>query len=148
MMSNTGRIIATVIMWLVLGTISIVAITNNSGVWNNSMGDDILPLVLGSLFFGLVGTYMIWVRPEMYKYKYARTQNGEGSEKAKRQGSGSQKMALLLELMDEDEREAFKETLKRRVLDEARIGGDGEITYGDTTLESLFYEEDKDRQRK
>ena len=148
MMSNTGRIIATVIMWLVLGIISIVAITSVSGPWAYTNGGDLVPLVLGSLFFGLVGTYMIWVRPEMYKYKYARTQNGESSEKAKRQGSGNQKMALLMELMDDDEREAFKETLKRRVLDEARIGGDGEITYGDTTLESLFYEEDKDQQRK
>jgi hypothetical protein len=43
-------------------------------------------------------------------------------EKTKRQPDG--KLALLLELMDEDERMAFKESLKQRVLDST---SDGEL---------------------
>ena len=59
-----------------------------------------------------------------------------GQEKAKRQSD--RKLALLLELMDEGEREAFKEALKQRVLES---GSDGELPYDVGLLERL----DQDR---
>jgi hypothetical protein len=55
-----------------------------------------------------------------------------GQEKAKRQSD--RKLALLLELMDEDERKAFKEALKQQVLES---GSDGELPYDAGLLEML-----------
>jgi hypothetical protein len=59
-----------------------------------------------------------------------------GQEKAKRQSD--RKLALLLELMDEDERRAFKEALKQRILEGE---SDGELPYDAGLLEML----DQDR---
>ena len=63
-----------------------------------------------------------------------------GEEKAKRQRDD--KLALLLELMDEDERMAFKEALKQRVLGSE---SDGELPYSVELLEVLEQQESASR---
>lgn len=59
-----------------------------------------------------------------------------GQEKTKRRQDD--KLALLLELMDENERMAFKEALKQRVLDDE---SDGELPYDAELLEALEQEQ-------
>jgi len=49
--------------------------------------------------------------------------------------------------MDEDEREAFKETLKQRLLDDMSLNDDGELGYR-TTLEDLLDDDSLRRQRR
>ena len=66
-----------------------------------------------------------------------------GQEKAKRQPD--HKLTLLLELMDEDERVAFKEALKQQVLGR---GSDGELPYGAELLEALEQEQAAARRRR
>jgi hypothetical protein len=87
-----------------------------------------MPLIIGFLV-----TLVVWVGGD------SKGQAPPADyEKAKRQpGDTNTKLALLLELMDEDEREAFKETLKRRVLDDM-TSGDGELLADAATLESLL----------
>ncbi len=60
-------------------------------------------------------------------------------EKAKREPQD--RLSMLLELMDEDERAAFKESLKRRVLDDIGRTDDGELPADDATLAALLDEE-------
>jgi hypothetical protein len=81
-----------------------------------------------------------------------RSQRGQPEastrEKAKR-GTGrseSDNIALLLEMMDADEREEFKNILKRRVLQDARLSDDGEF-YPPASLESLMQDEGERRMR-
>jgi hypothetical protein len=57
-------------------------------------------------------------------------------EKAKRQSDS--KLALLLKLMDEDERMAFKEALKQQAL---KSESDGELPYDVELLEAIEQEE-------
>jgi hypothetical protein len=63
-----------------------------------------------------------------------------GQEKTKRHRDD--KLALLLELMDDDERRAFKDALKQRVLDGE---GDGELPYDAELLEALEREQTASR---
>jgi len=60
-------------------------------------------------------------------------------EKAKHQPQD--KLSMLMEIMDEDERAAFKETLKRRVLEDKKYGEDGELSTSDQTLAALLDKE-------
>jgi len=63
-----------------------------------------------------------------------------GQEKTKRHRDD--KLALLLELMDDDERAAFKETLKQQVL---AGESDGELPYDAELLEALEQEQTASR---
>ncbi len=60
-------------------------------------------------------------------------------EKAKRQPQD--KLSMLMEIMDEDERAAFKETLKRRVLEDIGRADEGELPASEQTLAALLDEE-------
>ena len=107
---------------------------------------DITPLVVLAVLGSIWATILIWGIPEFIKlYNYRVATQGDVSQsqgKAKRQGRD--KLDLLMELMDEDEREAFKETLKRRVLEDMGVD-DGELPYAAETLESLLEEEHSTR---
>jgi hypothetical protein len=110
-----------------------------------------MPLVAGvGLFVALLATFLFWGLPEvtrMYNARLAaRVDEMPAATKSRRQRGD--KLALLLELMDDDEREAFKEALKRRTLD--NIGyDDGELPYSSETLASLLEDqESQDRLRK
>lgn len=62
-------------------------------------------------------------------------------EKAKRQPQN--KLSLLMDLMDEDERAAFKQALMQRVLDDMTATSDSELPASDESLAGLL---DRDRE--
>ena len=109
---------------------------------------EIMPMAVMAVMAGIFGTILIWGIPEFIKlYNFRVASQGleeTGSqEKAKRDGhSGhSEKLSLLLELMDEDEREAFKEMLRQQVLresDDYDSVDDGELPAAAATLAALL----------
>ncbi len=76
----------------------------------------------------------------------ASREKAETSEKAKRQGAD--KLALLMDLLDEDERAAFKARLMDEVLAEAGSGSDGELPYDADSLEALLGDQESARTRR
>ena len=104
-----------------------------------------MPLIAAfGLLVALLATFLFWGLPEVAKIYDARLAARLGevptSDKAKRQSGDT--LALLLELMDDEEREAFKEALKQRTLD--NIGyDDGELPYSNETLASLLGDQDR-----
>jgi hypothetical protein len=139
MQSNqAGRWAITALMWLGAIAISIASIEST-----NTRVD--IPLVISmAMLFATIGTFLLWGLPEIAKmFTGNKTAAGEDDafmEKTKRDGSsrrdaGShriEQLAVLLELMDEDEVADFKETLKHRVLD-----GMDEGDYLDDMLDML-----------
>lgn len=103
---------------------------------------DVPLLAVFGLVVALLGTFLFWGLPEVTKIYdkrlAANLSETVSPDKAKRQ-SGD-KLALLLELMDDDERAAFKETLKKRTLDNMGYD-DGELPYSSDTLASLLGDE-------
>ena len=142
---NIVKGIITLVMWALLSVISIGAVIGGSSFATSS---NVEVMALGPPIIALIGTFIIWVLPDLvrneHKENIAKLTNKEHS-KGKRQSGGSDKLSLLMELMDEDERQAFKETLKQRILEDARLDADGELSYGADTLESLFYEDDANK---
>lgn len=63
-------------------------------------------------------------------------------DKLKREDSYDQKMRLLMELMDDDERDAFKQTLKEQVINRhSRLSDDlvdGELPFDAESYEDLY----------
>jgi len=76
--------------------------------------------------------------------QWARFESDQ-SEAAKRKRGTDDKFSLLMELMDDDERAAFKEALMRRVLADAADSGDGELPYDAESLEALPYDDESTR---
>ncbi len=144
MAETLGKTVATIAAWGMLGLIGMMAVIDNSsfsGMW----------VALGAMAAALVATFFIWVLSEAVK-KPAAGQSGQQRviserdvSKAKRQPGD--RLSMLLELMDEDEREAFKETLKQRLLDDMSLNDDGELGYR-TTLEDLLDDDSISRQRR
>lgn len=127
------KVILTGFIWLVCLLISFAIIFTSSEEW-------ILSVPLGVAFFSTMAIYM----SDADKAKHQASQ-GNGTvtiEKAKRDAGDptEAKMRLLLELMDEDERQAFKETLKRQMLQSSHFD-DGEVD--GIALEALLDEQDK-----
>jgi hypothetical protein len=86
----------------------------------------LLPLVIVSLF-----TLVIWMGPSL------TSMIERMAEKPKRGSTDS--MSALMELMDEDERQEFKQQLKQRMLDNVSRGSvDGELPLDSESLELLL----------
>lgn len=84
---------------------------------------------------------------DAYGQRYARRRLGDGEaafeppkHKPKR-GDNQSKYDLLMQLMDEDERAAFKEALQRRVAGNHRFSEDGELSEEDAARLGLFDDE-------
>ena len=130
------RMFVTIMMW-----ISIAVTEFGIAIYGAVSKRDItLPLMI-PLIIAFLGTLAIWVIPEYLASRSAPESTHADSSKTKRQGVD--KLSLLLELMDDEERAAFKKRLERQVLEEANVGEDGELPDEGNTLESLFYEEGK-----
>lgn len=131
------RMIATSVMWVALGIVSVMGI-----IFSSNLGDDAALIIGLPLSLALIGTIAIWLGPAIVEVQREkiRAQNGLGvpdmTEKAKR--GGLDKYSLLMQMMDEDEREAFKTALKQRMLDDARITDDGEIN-----VDMAYFEDDE-----
>jgi hypothetical protein len=145
MWENIMKMLATLGIWTITGAISF------SATIDSPIDGDVLAVVIAPLLIALFATFFIWVAPELVRAdrdaKSTHHHIGD-SEKAKRRVSGDEsRMALLMEMMDDDERQAFKETLKRRLLDDYRVNEDGELFADSTTLESLMQDEQRQRLR-
>jgi hypothetical protein len=93
----------------------------------------LIPLLVVAFF-----TLVIWMGPALFSIIESR------ADKAKR--SPSDVLAAIMELMGEDEREKFKETLKQRMLDNVSSGiVDGELPLDSESLESLLNEDNEEK---
>jgi len=143
--NDFAKMVATVAMWIVLGLVSILVV---AGAAVGLRDSDILPLTLVPLGMALAGTIAIWTTHPEETSRRDKSATAEASEKAKRSGRlpREDRLALLLEMMDEDERQAFKEVLKQQVLRDT--GYDGELPYSNETLAALLDEENQRHQRR
>jgi hypothetical protein len=135
---DTVRLIASMFIWAVIGLIPLLSL---------AIAEEIAAPVAWITLFGMAFAYaatrQIW---NLGGEEDEKKQSGDYAGKRKR-GSGDTKADMLLALMDDDEREAFKEALKQRMLDSsARLSDDGEIEseFDVTSLEALLRE---DRER-
>ena len=143
MWSNAmAKAAVTITMWLVLGFISFVAIAGE-GVFNATIRGDATAMALWPLVLAMISTAIIWTTDSEKAKSETEKSTAEAREKAKREGSAlsMDKLAVLVELMDEEELRQFKETLKRGVLTDMGYASDGESPYDYQTLESLLDEE-------
>jgi len=128
-MNTIAKTIITLVMVTILGVISLMTILEAGAGF--SLGEIILAIAPMGLALGTIKT--LWVE--------SRSSSDEGQyEKAKRNSSHSN-FDLLMEMMDEEEREAFKETLKRRVLNQMSSSMDGELPADSETLAALLDED-------
>jgi hypothetical protein len=110
------------LIWVVLGVVSVAAIAS---------GEIVLGL-LAPLIVAILATFFLGVAPGLIE-------NEQQHEKAKR---GSQdRLAVLLELMDDEERAEFKTMLKQRILDNVDRAQDGELPLNDTSLADLLHDD-------
>lgn len=129
------KVVVTGFIWLICLVISLAILFSPSinAEW-------VLSLPLGVAFFSTMAIYM----SDADKAKH-QAGHGTGTvtvEKAKRDAGdpNETKMRLLLELMDDDERRAFKETLKRQVLQSSHLD-DGEVD--GIAMEALLDDQEK-----
>lgn len=133
-----SRTIITVVMWLVMGAISFFALA--SSVFIEDWAVVVLTLV--PLVMAVIGTAFVW---DVGGSADDEAQHSAQSEKAKRQ-AGDDRVRMLLELMDDDEREALKQQLRAQMLrgdSGSRLGQDGELPVNFADL--LDDDEDKKR---
>ncbi len=139
------KAVATITIWVISGLVALSTVMFSSGSYSWEMVG--IPLIVA-----LLATFFMWVAPilsqqDAEKARYeaeAAMYKQVGKQKRTNAPVGDSRLSLLLELMDDDERAAFKETLKRRVLAEQRLSDDGEF-YGDTSLGDLLDEVDHQR---
>lgn len=103
-----------------------------ASIYGAETGHDITLLFLVTVIAALIGTVMVWAEPAIT----ARRTHPKSGEKAKH--NPGDRLTLLLDMMDAEERAAFKETLKRRVLEDYSPGGDGELPYDAESLSALL----------
>lgn len=139
------KAVATMTLWITCGLIAVMTVIFSNGSYSWEMVG--IPLIAA-----ILATFFMWVAPILsqqdaekarYEAEAAMYKQG-GKQKRINAPSGDSRLSLLLELMDDDERAAFKETLKRRVLAEQRLTDDGEF-YGDASLGDLLDEADHQR---
>ncbi|MEQ8675140.1 MAG: hypothetical protein RLP44_20550 [Aggregatilineales bacterium] len=150
MMEQLGRVISTGFIWALCAGITITALI--VGGENNTDGFQTIMFTAVPMISALMATFMIWVAPELARNgrrDSSRRDAIDTATKNKRTATDSEsaRLATLMELMDEDERAVFKESLKRRVMNEQRLNDDGEFYSESTTLDSLLHDEYDDNKR-
>ncbi len=134
-MNNILRLVVTAIVWVMvtaLGSISIII--------PGEMTSGAVYITLLGLIFAYATTRSLWrvEQPQQDRLKKSREL---GAEKRKR-STGDTKADMLLALMDDDEREAFKQALQARLLQGAtRLRDDGELDDIEVPLEDLLRED-------
>ena len=143
---NFWKAVATITVWVICGVIGITVVMFSNGVYSWDMIG--VPLIAA-----ILATFFMWVAPELAKEdaEKARIEAMRSGQKApgkpKRNtpaAHSDSRLSMLMELMDEDEQQAFKHTLKQRVLAEQRLSDDGEF-YSGVPLNELL--DDADHQR-
>lgn len=139
--TQIGKIAATGIIWVISGLIIIFAVTNVNTNYTDTV-------IVAPLIAALIGTGIIWL-PDIIRVSQEGAER-ESAGKLKRRPSDESRYDLLMQMMDDDEREIFKETLKRRVLEDARYGGsrygeDGELPMDADSLSDFIDHEPRRR---
>ena len=122
-MKEDNKVVLTIGLWFSIAGISIATMVSSDALNHAEM------LVAGLVFMAFITTGFIWTRD-------ATIEGDASQEKAKR--SSEDKLALLMDLMDDEERQAFKETLKRQYAN-PDFSNDGEIPY--TLYEDNYMEQ-------
>ncbi|MEO0561131.1 MAG: hypothetical protein AAF125_03405 [Chloroflexota bacterium] len=136
---HTARLIATALIWAIVGIIAILSI-----VIPGEMSSGAVILTALGLIFAHASTNSVW--------KGERTDEKQAEPIAKRKrGDGETKVDVLMSMMDDDEREAFKQALQSRILGDVSrladhedvIGDDGELSLDD--LDALLERDARSR---
>ena len=130
-----AKILTTIAMWAIAIVITL------SGLSGQFVGNTIAEghrvwYVLAPMVTVVLTSLMMWGMSEE-AWSENTQETSQSDQKAKRQQGDY--LAMLLDLMDDDERQAFMERLEQRALDDAGFS-DGELPYGSDTLESLLKE--------
>jgi len=134
------RLLVTGFIWLMVGIIGVLSIAIPGAMTSGA----VIVTAMG-LIFAYATTRSIWKADFMGEEKPGREAR---YEKPKR-GTGGTRAEMLLALMDDAERDAFKRALQERMLQgAARLADDGELGEDDMTfetLEALLAEQDRKR---
>ncbi|MEM6281644.1 MAG: hypothetical protein AAF787_05595 [Chloroflexota bacterium] len=118
-MKSLFKSLSTAAIWVVAGVIVIV--TNADGATAGGV-----VIALASLAAAAMGTSVIWADESTWE-------DDTATEKQKRTGSSNPELDTLMRMMTDEEREAFKQQLKERLLaSTARLADDdGEVSLGE-----------------
>ena len=100
-MNERSKTIATIAIWVASMIISIFVLVNSIFLGSGTIA--VLAIPMGLAF---LTTAVVWNSPSSNK----------ASPSEKKSDSTAYTMALLMEMMDEDERDEFKSQLKQRIL--------------------------------
>lgn len=114
-----AKAIVSVFIWCVVAFIAGTGLLNSGSI----NGLALTVIIFISFLSAALATMALWV-PQVFHESVTVTD--EVPEKAKHVDSEEARLRMLMELMDDDEREAFKQTLKQRMLD-ADPYADGEL---------------------
>ncbi|MCU0479997.1 MAG: hypothetical protein MUE54_02150 [Anaerolineae bacterium] len=104
-MSYNSKQNTTIFIWIATTIISIFSLMSEGWVVSIPLG------------VALFATVAIWTSGNESEAKNQKNQTSSSSSSTEKRGdSTAYTMALLMEMMDEDEREEFKSQLKRRIL--------------------------------
>ena len=141
------KAVATISIWVICGAIAITTVlaSNSNYTWEMTG----IPFIAA-----IFPTFVMWAVPYLVNSDIEKARiekqfssgnvNNDDDKLKNQRRSVSNRTSLLLELMDEDEREEFKRMLKRRVLQERRLTDDGELFADSETLEALMDAPDND----
>lgn len=140
--TQISKMAATALIWIICGLIVIFGVVDVNSNYTDTV-------IVAPLIAALIGTGIIWM-PDIIR----ASQEGASSSqtgKSKRRPSGESRYDLLMQMMDSDEREAFKAALRQRVLDDAsygrsRYGEDGELPMDANALSDFI--DDAPRRRR
>lgn len=105
------RVQATLFIWLAFG----IAI-GLTGI-NNPVNGNTIGLVLIASIAAFLATTLVWV---LGSERFSRPELSEKAKRDTRNNTEDARLALLVQLMDEDERQSFK----RRLVDDLRADGE------------------------
>lgn len=128
-MRDIFRAIATLIIWGAAAGISVTSLVmaETSAVW----------IVLISLIAAAAATSKVWHDGSDQPAAAFNVEQTYG--KAKRtEADAINRLSMMLDMFDEDERREIKDRLREKILREASTGGDGELPADAESLESLL----------
>jgi hypothetical protein len=139
-MNNILRVMVTAWVWVMVTVLGIVSIVVPGGM---TVGAVFITLL--GLSFAYATTRGIWRLGDEDEDNDQLEQRREVLGEKRKRGTGDTKTDMLLALMDDDEREAFKRALQDQMLrGAARLNDDGELD-GEIPLADLLREDDERR---
>ena len=128
------KAVATIAIWLLCSLIAIASTIDTVYSWEMTG----IPLIVA-----LLATFILYGIPALQDQDESE-QSSDDISKKKRTAQDDPRMALLLDMMDDNEREAFKKRLQEQLLGEAHqpISDDGELFERDS-LYDLMQDDEK-----